>query len=215
MRWWLFSFFLLVVSSNVVLCVLEEKCGYLECYRCTHFKWHLFFYLAGPNYRKSSSTWANTIQKTWTRQKFYPKRHLVSSREKFIHNSNICWLSPTGTFFGGVFQKILIFSAAFFFLLLAVICFSQFFFFWIWFVCEIPCGSGFVSFGHRRCHKIVDFDSYDVAVLKLSRSVSFRDNILPICLPPQGKDYEGALGVVAGWGKTDTSFGTNCFRHSS
>jgi hypothetical protein len=54
-----------------------------------------------------------------------------------------------------------------------------------------------------------------VAVLKLSRSVSFRDNILPICLPPQGKDYEGALGVVAGWGKTDTSFGTNCFRHSS
>lgn len=50
-------------------------------------------------------------------------------------------------------------------------------------------------------------DSYDVAVLKLSRSVGFRDNILPICLPPQGKDYEGALGVVAGWGKTDTSFG--------
>ena len=48
---------------------------------------------------------------------------------------------------------------------------------------------------------------YDVAVLKLSRSVGFRDNILPICLPPQGKDYEGALGVVAGWGKTDTSFG--------
>jgi len=37
--------------------------------------------------------------------------------------------------------------------------------------------------------------------------VGFRDNILPICLPPQGKDYEGALGVVAGWGKTDTSFG--------
>lgn len=50
-------------------------------------------------------------------------------------------------------------------------------------------------------------DRYDVAVLKLSRSVSYRDNILPICLPPQGKDYEGALGVVAGWGKTDTSFG--------
>ena len=48
---------------------------------------------------------------------------------------------------------------------------------------------------------------YDVALLKLSRPVSYRDNILPICLPPQGKDYEGALGVVAGWGKTDTSFG--------
>jgi hypothetical protein len=51
------------------------------------------------------------------------------------------------------------------------------------------------------------FFRYDVAVLKLSRPVGFRDNILPICLPPQGKDYEGALGVVAGWGKTDTSFG--------
>ena len=61
----------------------------------------------------------------------------------------------------------------------------------------------------RQCRKIANVaaDSYDVAVLKLSRSVGFRDNILPICLPPQGKDYEGALGVVAGWGKTDTSFG--------
>lgn len=58
---------------------------------------------------------------------------------------------------------------------------------------------------YLRYHKIVN--SYDVAVLKLSRSVGFRDNILPICLPPHGKDYEGALGVVAGWGKTDTSFG--------
>jgi len=35
------------------------------------------------------------------------------------------------------------------------------------------------------------FFRYDVAVLKLSRPVGFRDNILPICLPPQGKDYEG------------------------
>lgn len=50
-------------------------------------------------------------------------------------------------------------------------------------------------------------DRYDVAVLKLSRPVAYRDNILPICLPAPGKDYEGALGVVAGWGKTDTSFG--------
>lgn len=50
-------------------------------------------------------------------------------------------------------------------------------------------------------------DRFDIALLKLSRSVHFRDNILPICLPPHGKDYEGALGVVAGWGKTDTSFG--------
>lgn len=55
-------------------------------------------------------------------------------------------------------------------------------------------------------------DRYDVAVLKLSRPVAYRDNILPICLPTPGKDYEGALGVVAGWGKTDTSFGECSFR---
>ncbi len=58
------------------------------------------------------------------------------------------------------------------------------------------------------------FTRFDIALLKLSRSVHFRDNILPICLPPHGKDYEGALGVVAGWGKTDTSFGkfsNSCF----
>jgi len=48
---------------------------------------------------------------------------------------------------------------------------------------------------------------YDVALLKLNRPVVYRDNILPICLPQQGRDYESTLGVVAGWGKTDTSFG--------
>jgi len=64
----------------------------------------------------------------------------------------------------------------------------------------------------RKIHPLFKYmltqpDRYDVALLKLNRPVVYRDNILPICLPHQGRDYESTLGVVAGWGKTDTSFG--------
>ena len=34
-----------------------------------------------------------------------------------------------------------------------------------------------------------------------------RDNIIPICLPSMDYPLEGKIGVVAGWGKTDNSFG--------
>lgn len=70
------------------------------------FRLHLFIYLfislsfssnrIEPNYRRSSSTLESTIQKTWTRRRFYPKRRSVLSSAKFIHNSNTCWHSPTG-----------------------------------------------------------------------------------------------------------------------
>ncbi|CAG7822525.1 unnamed protein product [Allacma fusca] len=50
-------------------------------------------------------------------------------------------------------------------------------------------------------------DRYDVALLRLHRPVRFKANILPICLPPDEKVYQGKIGVVAGWGKTDTSYG--------
>jgi len=50
-------------------------------------------------------------------------------------------------------------------------------------------------------------DRFDVALLRLNRPVTFKQNILPICLPQQNKDFEGYTGIVAGWGKTDTSFG--------
>jgi len=64
----------------------------------------------------------------------------------------------------------------------------------------------------RKIHPLFKYmltqpDRYDVALLKLNRPIVYRDNILPICLPAYGKDYESTLGVVAGWGKTDTSFG--------
>ena len=50
-------------------------------------------------------------------------------------------------------------------------------------------------------------DRFDIALLRLERPVKFKQNILPICLPEQGKDFEGYTGIVAGWGKTDTTFG--------
>ncbi|KAF2366445.1 Serine proteases trypsin domain [Trinorchestia longiramus] len=58
-------------------------------------------------------------------------------------------------------------------------------------------------------------DRFDVAVLRLSRPASYRPNIVPICLPPPGDHFPGAIGIVAGWGKTDNSYGktgTNILR---
>lgn len=58
-------------------------------------------------------------------------------------------------------------------------------------------------------------DRYDIAVLRLNRPVRYRENILPICLPDPSEDFNGAVGIVAGWGKTDNSFGktgTNILR---
>lgn len=51
------------------------------------------------------------------------------------------------------------------------------------------------------------FFRYDIAVLRLNRPVVYRANILPICLPSADDDFIGDMGIVAGWGKTDNSFG--------
>ncbi|TRY75700.1 hypothetical protein TCAL_12122 [Tigriopus californicus] len=50
-------------------------------------------------------------------------------------------------------------------------------------------------------------DRYDIALLRLDHPVYYRDNIIPICLPTMDYPLEGKIGVVAGWGKTDNSFG--------
>ncbi|CAA9998571.1 unnamed protein product [Nesidiocoris tenuis] len=58
-------------------------------------------------------------------------------------------------------------------------------------------------------------DRFDVALIRLNRGVTFRENILPICLPKRGMTFSGRMGLVAGWGKTDTSYGktgTNVLR---
>ena len=47
----------------------------------------------------------------------------------------------------------------------------------------------------------------DIAVLTLKKPVPLNTEVIPICLPPlsdSSKTYEGVLGTVAGWGKTET-----------
>ncbi|CAG9573346.1 unnamed protein product [Danaus chrysippus] len=61
-------------------------------------------------------------------------------------------------------------------------------------------------------------DRYDIALLKLSRPVTYTSHILPICLPDGDFDLRGKSGVIAGWGKTDTSnghTGTNLLRSAT
>jgi hypothetical protein len=71
-------------------------------------------------------------------------------------------------------------------------------------------------------------DRFDVALLHLERPVFYQvcaatlgwlssappaalsplqDNIIPVCLPPGDISLAGRTGLVAGWGKTDNSFG--------
>ena len=50
-------------------------------------------------------------------------------------------------------------------------------------------------------------DRFDVALLHLDRPVFYQDNIIPVCLPPGDIPLTGKIGMVAGWGKTDNSFG--------
>ncbi|XP_045109838.1 serine protease 27-like isoform X4 [Portunus trituberculatus] len=72
----------------------------------------------------------------------------------------------------------------------------------------------------KRIHPMFKYmltqpDRYDIAVLRLNRPVIYRANILPICLPDPNDNFIGDVGIVAGWGKTDNSFGktgTNILR---
>lgn len=50
-------------------------------------------------------------------------------------------------------------------------------------------------------------DRFDVALLHLDRPVFYQANIIPVCLPPGDIQLTGKIGMVAGWGKTDNSFG--------
>lgn len=56
-------------------------------------------------------------------------------------------------------------------------------------------------------YRITQPDRFDLALLRLSRPVNYRENILPICLPRHDASFWGQMGVVAGWGKTDTTYG--------
>ncbi|XP_022186184.2 serine proteinase stubble [Nilaparvata lugens] len=50
-------------------------------------------------------------------------------------------------------------------------------------------------------------DRFDIALVQLSKPVTYRENILPICLPNHDDSYNGQTGVVAGWGRTDNEYG--------
>ncbi|KAL4717873.1 hypothetical protein ACJJTC_005718 [Scirpophaga incertulas] len=56
-------------------------------------------------------------------------------------------------------------------------------------------------------------DRYDIALLKLSRPITYMSHILPICLPDFDLELRGKSGVIAGWGKTDTSNGHTGTNH--
>ncbi|KFM77424.1 Plasma kallikrein, partial [Stegodyphus mimosarum] len=46
-------------------------------------------------------------------------------------------------------------------------------------------------------------DRYDVALIRLDRPVRYQENVLPICLPPYGWNFQGWRAIITGWGKTD------------
>ncbi|KAK8766211.1 hypothetical protein V5799_007009 [Amblyomma americanum] len=62
------------------------------------------------------------------------------------------------------------------------------------------------TFGVRQIRVHPDFrftpqaDRYDVAVLVLDRPVTYRANVLPICLPPKDTQYVARVAEAAGWG---------------
>ena len=42
----------------------------------------------------------------------------------------------------------------------------------------------------------------DLAVIKLNREVTYKEHIIPVCLPPFEESFVGQKAVVIGWGRT-------------
>ncbi|KAK7071865.1 Serine-type endopeptidase activity protein [Halocaridina rubra] len=49
-------------------------------------------------------------------------------------------------------------------------------------------------------YKAADFQN-DVALVKVSRDVTYKEHIIPVCLPQQGETFIGQYGTVTGWGR--------------
>ncbi|XP_011497937.1 PREDICTED: transmembrane protease serine 6-like [Ceratosolen solmsi marchali] len=62
---------------------------------------------------------------------------------------------------------------------------------------------------HEDFHSDVLHDFNDIALIKLSHSVEFTDNIKPVCLPTPGSNYEGHQVKVSGWGRIKSNGGAS------
>ncbi|XP_042239728.1 serine proteinase stubble-like isoform X4 [Homarus americanus] len=49
-------------------------------------------------------------------------------------------------------------------------------------------------------YQAADFRN-DVALVKVKRTVKFKEHIIPVCLPQQGESFVGDYGTVTGWGR--------------
>lgn len=49
-------------------------------------------------------------------------------------------------------------------------------------------------------YQAADFQN-DVALVKISRDVTYKEHIIPVCLPQQGESFVGKYGTVTGWGR--------------
>ena len=69
-------------------------------------------------------------------------------------------------------------------------------------------------FVHENYRRTARGASNDVAILKLSKKVTFNEHVKPICLPAAKTHIDGGHGTIAGWGKTaEKSFeGSNIMR---
>ncbi|XP_065576660.1 serine proteinase stubble-like isoform X3 [Artemia franciscana] len=54
-------------------------------------------------------------------------------------------------------------------------------------------------------YKPEDFQN-DIALVRLTRDVQYRENILPVCLPERESTYIGQVATVSGWGRTSYGF---------
>ena len=52
------------------------------------------------------------------------------------------------------------------------------------------------------CVKFVNILRNDIALLKLSRPVQYKEHIIPVCLPKYKQTFEGKTATVVGWGRT-------------
>ncbi|CAG2167310.1 unnamed protein product [Oppiella nova] len=49
----------------------------------------------------------------------------------------------------------------------------------------------------------------DIALLELNQEITFREHIIPICLPQKGQNFTGEKATATGWGRTQYGISTS------